>query len=264
VADWGIDNRRRWWLGSAVIASSIALATPALAQAESLTITSGGKPTLGQPLSITAKGIADGAHSLFVYADYSGYSCASNPYNEHDKASVVALSSVTGDPLAAGSYSMIYSYTPTVELFRICGYLDDTPSDVPDVSASDTPADPVNNQEPELPTGTWSGPPVLGSSEPPHITLETAAEYYERVAREQAAQKAGQQSIIQRCVVPSLKGESLSRAKQALLHAHCKLGKVHRDRGARGTLVVTGQTPSHDKTLSQGAAVAVTLGSRKR
>jgi hypothetical protein len=250
----------RWHARKALLVGCIVLylgtAAPALAQAVSLTITTNHKPTVGQALGITVEGTADGTARLFVYADFSGHSCASNPNNEYNQPSVVALSSVTGDSLATGSYSKGYSYTPAVERFRICGYLDDTSTGVPDVSEGDVLG------EGELPTGTWSGPPVVGSSEPPHGVIETAAEYYERLAREQAAQKAAQPIV--HCVVPSLKGDSLSRAKQVLLHANCKLGKVHKHRGAHGTLVVTGQSPAHGKRLAQGAAIGVALGARKR
>ncbi len=66
-----------------------------------------------------------------------------------------------------------------------------------------------------------------------------------------------------RCVVPSLKGDSLGTAQKALSKAHCKLGKVSRPRTHHGALVVTGQSPKNGKKLASGAAVAVTLGSSK-
>jgi hypothetical protein len=271
-------RRRIGWLGAAVIVCCVAVAAPALAGAESLAISFGAKPTLGGPLSITAKGVADGTHRLYAYADQSGYSCAPDPYDEYNRSSVVALSSTTGDPLSTGSYSKSYSYTPRAELFRICAYLDDTLSDTPDAfatnSASEAPIkEYLENQTPAQPTGTWEGPQAPGAV-PPIVTSTGMREYWERVTREakgtperehaeHEAQKA-QRTITTGCVVPSLKGDSLRRARRALRHAHCKLGRVSTDRRAHGALVVIRQSPTRGMTVDRGAAVAVTLASRKR
>jgi hypothetical protein len=62
------------------------------------------------------------------------------------------------------------------------------------------------------------------------------------------------------CVVPSLTGKSLSRAKMLLTAAHCSLGKVTRPRHSRHhRLVVSGQSPAAGKHLRNGATVAVRL-----
>lgn len=62
------------------------------------------------------------------------------------------------------------------------------------------------------------------------------------------------------CIVPSLKGDTLSAARYALDKAHCRLGKVSRPRRHRGALLVIRQTPRHGSKLVGKAAVAVTLG----
>ena len=268
-------RRRIAWLAGTVAACY--LAAPAMAQAESLRLSLGASETLGKPLNITASGVADGAHRLFAYADRSPYVCASDPFAEYNRSTAVALSSTSGEPLSAGTYSMPYVYT-WVDPLRICAYLDDTPSDVPDVSANASPPqDPVNEylekQEQAQPTRSWTGT-FPGAIQPAPVNPQVQREYWERVAREAQSKQEREHAehevqkalkdIAAHCVVPSLKGDSLGSARQVLLHAHCKLGKVSRDRGVHGPLVVTRQTPARGKKLRQGAAVAVTLGSPKR
>ena len=102
-----------------------------------------------------------------------------------------------------------------------------------------------------------------------------AKEKQEREARENppAAQLPPQESepsseastapAVVRCVVPSLRGDSLGAARNALRRAHCKLGKVGMPSAHHGALVVTGQSHAAGKKLARGAAVAITLGPRK-
>jgi hypothetical protein len=61
------------------------------------------------------------------------------------------------------------------------------------------------------------------------------------------------------CVVPRLKGDSLTRARRALRAAHCSLGKVRRSRHME-KLVVTAQQSPEGQTLPRGTAVGVKLG----
>lgn len=65
------------------------------------------------------------------------------------------------------------------------------------------------------------------------------------------------------CVVPPVVGDSLNRARRALLLANCKLGRVSRPSGSR-RLVVTTQSPRPSRKLADGARVSVTLGPPKR
>ena len=62
------------------------------------------------------------------------------------------------------------------------------------------------------------------------------------------------------CVVPALKGDSLSKARRALSKAHCKLGKISKPRKHRGALVVTAQSVRAGRKSAKGAGVSVKLG----
>ena len=85
-------HRRMAWLGGVVAACAITMVAPALARAESLAISLGAKPTLTEALSITAEGVADGAHRLYAYVGSGGQACASGP-SEHDTEGSVWLHS---------------------------------------------------------------------------------------------------------------------------------------------------------------------------
>jgi hypothetical protein len=88
-------------------------------------------------------------------------------------------------------------------------------------------------------------------------------EAHEREAREQREQverEAGASSRSARCVVPRLKGDSLSAARKALLRAHCALGKVTKPAARGGRLVVTTQSPHAGRKLASNTAVGVKLG----
>jgi hypothetical protein len=64
-----------------------------------------------------------------------------------------------------------------------------------------------------------------------------------------------------KCVVPKLKGKSLSRAKGLLKRAHCALGKVHKPKHHKhGKLVVTRSSPGAGAKKLAGTKVALTLG----
>jgi hypothetical protein len=84
----------------------------------------------------------------------------------------------------------------------------------------------------------------------------------ERARRELEAQKAEKTHVsARRCVVPSLKGDSLSKATHALSKAHCKLGKVTVPHGRHdGRLVVTRQRPNPGEKLAANTRVSVSMG----
>ncbi len=86
-----------------------------------------------------------------------------------------------------------------------------------------------------------------------------AAEIKRIVEEKTAAEAAARAAVRPRCVVPSLMGDTLSKAQRALSKAHCKLGKITEPRTGRGALVVVGQGVEHGKQLPDGAAVAVKL-----
>jgi hypothetical protein len=81
-----------------------------------------------------------------------------------------------------------------------------------------------------------------------------------QAAEEAEREREVAQSVV--CVVPALKGDSIARARQALLHSHCKLGRVSKPPRSHGALVVLKQSAPHGKKLPREAVIAVTLGPR--
>ena len=72
------------------------------------------------------------------------------------------------------------------------------------------------------------------------------------------------QSKAPQCLVPSLKGDSLSKARTVLRKAHCRLGKVTRARtthtARHAAEVVVRQDPARGKRRANSTKVAVTIG----
>lgn len=65
----------------------------------------------------------------------------------------------------------------------------------------------------------------------------------------------------QSCTVPKLIGKTLKEAQRKLAKAHCALGKVTRQKGAKGrTAKVFRQSPKPGQVLASGAKVKVSLG----
>jgi hypothetical protein len=63
------------------------------------------------------------------------------------------------------------------------------------------------------------------------------------------------------CVVPALRGDTLTSARRILAKAHCRLGSVSRPRhGQTGRLVITRQDVSAGRRLSARTPIDVTLG----
>jgi hypothetical protein len=93
---------------------------------------------------------------------------------------------------------------------------------------------------------------------------EDAARYAAELAalkrREEEEAPATAPPPAARCVVPRLKGDTLSVARSALAREHCRLGKVHWPRHRRGSLRVLAQGVAHGHSLAAGSPVAVTLG----
>lgn len=85
----------------------------------------------------------------------------------------------------------------------------------------------------------------------------TGREAGERTGREAAERAALARSP--RCVVPSLKGDSLTQARHALDRAHCRLGKLSEPRRYHGSLVVVKQSVQNGRELAADASVALTL-----
>jgi hypothetical protein len=260
------------------------MTAPALA-AESLTLSLGPKPTINKPLSITVEGVADGAHRLYVYAESGGEQCASDPYEEYsERLGEVALSSKDGDPLGGGSFSKVYTYTPEANnVYGVCAYLDDAPSDPPDAAGGAYFT---------IPSGLVEAPYLHNpqrQQELKQIAVEAEQreraqvkereerELQERRAREPASdsdepgrqareeeERETREAGEERCIVPLLKGRSLAGARTALSKAHCKLGRIGMPRKHYGALVVVTQSPAPGTKLPLGATVAVTLRPRRR
>jgi hypothetical protein len=134
---------------------------------------------------------------------------------------------------------------------------------------------------PSLPDGT-SG---VGVVEAPYLgadsgqLMQIAEHEAERRTKEQEEQKAmeatnhpGSELIhaeeqvhvhahpkLPACLVPALKGETLSSARRALRIAHCRLGVIHRSQHHHGTLRVSAQSAPARPQCARGA-----LGWRNR
>jgi hypothetical protein len=264
-----------------IAATAIGLSSaPALASAESLTLVLGAKAELGEPYAITAEGVADGAHRLYVYVDPGGAGCAANPSKEMTEVlGAVALSAAEGEALSPGVFTMPYGYTPPASNgYSVCAYLDDLLEGSSDVSAHAGFAAPGGPVE----------APYLFNPQVQEELKRIAVEHEQQEERERAKRRAEQEERervpptallhpteqpppvqvvplrVAHCIVPSLKRHSLNAARRSLRHAHCTLGRVERPRHARGPLVVTHQRVRRGTTLHDGAAIAVVLGPASR
>lgn len=97
-----------------------------------------------------------------------------------------------------------------------------------------------------------------------------AKEASERAAKERAVYEAGEragreaaeraaQARGHSCLVPRLKGDSLTQARRALYRAHCRLGKITAPRNA-ARLIVVRQGVRSGVSLARGSRVPVALG----
>lgn len=86
----------------------------------------------------------------------------------------------------------------------------------------------------------------------------------EAIARDvpqQEEETTGQRASSSRCIVPSLKGDTIGKAQRVLAKAHCQLGEVarpHRRNG--GSMVVVSQRLAAGRHVSSGTRVGVTVG----
>jgi hypothetical protein len=237
-----------------------ALAAPVAAQASlpALKLSLPATEQTGQPIAVTAKGYSDGTLRLFLFADEQRRPCAVSPSAEQSGSR--ELTPYTGEPLPAGEFSRLYSYTPLVQIAELCAYLDDTASGVPAVIAR-TP-EPVREyqegatEEPPLETRTGELP---GAIKPLPVNERLMNEYWARVEREEHEHERVR-TTVPPCVVPHLRGHTLVGARRALRAAGCALGRIRRSR-AHGRLVVVSQAVAAGRVLDGGATVAVLLGS---
>ena len=150
-----------------------------------------------------------------------------------------------------------------MQIAELCAYLDDTAGGVPAVTAR-TPEPVREYQEsateaPPVETRTWELP---GAIKPQPVNEQLMKEYWARVEREQHEHERVR-TTVPPCVVPRLRGHTLTGARRALQAAGCTLGHIRRSR-ARGRLVVVAQGVAAGRVLQGGAPVTVALGSRRR
>ncbi|HEY4812212.1 MAG TPA: PASTA domain-containing protein [Solirubrobacteraceae bacterium] len=80
----------------------------------------------------------------------------------------------------------------------------------------------------------------------------------EAAERERAAERAAT-THSPKCVVPHLRGDSLTEARRALGRAHCRMGRLTEPRDYPGSLVVVRQSVRGGSRLAKGTRVALTL-----
>jgi cytochrome c peroxidase len=66
-----------------------------------------------------------------------------------------------------------------------------------------------------------------------------------------------------KCVVPTLKGRTVAKARQMLARSKCSLGLVLKPRGAKGRLVISSQRPAAGAKRPGGTRVAVRVRKKK-
>ncbi len=71
-------------------------------------------------------------------------------------------------------------------------------------------------------------------------------------------------TVLPQCIVPKLKGHTLSKAKKLLSQAHCALGKVTKPKHHKGKLLVASQSPAAGSVETAGTPVAITLAQKKK
>jgi hypothetical protein len=89
----------------------------------------------------------------------------------------------------------------------------------------------------------------------------------ERLEKEEGERKQAKEAAAVVCVVPLLRGDSLSGATGALRKAHCEVGSVTvavpRGYHGHGAVVVRGQSLKRGTRHPERTAVAITLGPAK-
>jgi len=138
------------------------------------------------------------------------------------------------------------------------------------LATSDTPTVVCPDQTFET-LGTPWAPPV--PIEPPSVNRQIEKEFEEHPPWDRVpvsppeqtteAAPAALRKVTPACIVPSLKGDPLSKARRSLSKAHCTLGKVTRPRDDHGsTLVVIEQSVTRGRTLPAGSRIGVALARR--
>jgi hypothetical protein len=141
----------------------MAFVVPSFAQAESVEVSHGANPTQDVALTISASGMADGKHKLYVYVKEGAYTCEARP-GWNSGGTYLA----NGEALSAGAFSKEYSYTPTsVGTYTICAYLDATSYEPADAKS-------VGTFSAALPSGTVSVGVIGNPTQDVALTVKVA------------------------------------------------------------------------------------------
>jgi hypothetical protein len=95
-----------------------------------------------------------------------------------------------------------------------------------------------------------------------HAAALKHAEEQTQQAEAEAATRQREEAEHPACLVPALKGDTLTAARHALAKAHCRLGAVHQPAHHHGTLYVSAQGAPAGKQLAHGARVALWVGAK--
>jgi hypothetical protein len=269
--------------GLATTTACVLLSAPCAFGGESLKITVGVDPAVGQPLSVTVEGVANGFEDLYVFAATG--ECAADPYDEATYTFEVSTLSgpgehrhgvAEGEAVAAGEFKRNFTFSPWAEKsYVVCAYLDAAAEATPDVRAKATfmIPNPEPVKAPYLNEATNEFSPVAIAEglrkEREREQLEKEKAEREHPPLPQSETTPGEPPLavnhsVGGCLVPALRGRSLADARAALKRADCRLGAVTRPRRARGRLVVVRQSAPRGSRLAADAAVAVVLGRQLR
>jgi hypothetical protein len=267
----------------ACAAAMFAGAAPAWAgsmpgSSETLTLSASVPRAVGQPMTVTVEGNADGSHRLYVYGGDKrecDVDLAEEGIEEHS-----LLSQPGGESLPAGPFVRTYDVVPdSVAGYVVCAYLYEPPERFPDAWERACFVFPLNEcyfsivTPPELLSAEAEAQQAYAEAQ--QRRAREAQEATERRANEEAVMRAGEAAAAarraseeaarraddaRRCRVPALRGHTLGAAKRLLGAANCRLGKVTMHARGRETLRVTAQSPRHGITVADGASVVITLG----
>lgn len=212
--------------------------------------------------------------------------CESGSWSGSPTFSYMFMNGANNEVLQSGSPSPYYQFTKAdVGLTISCEVL---ASNAGGTGVARTKALSAIRESEESSSGPNPGAPYVPPQLPPsnqsaneaaarivkEAEVERAAK--ERKAREEseaieraqeeaeAREKQPAKTAAEHCVVPSLKGDSLNKARHVLSKAHCKLGKVTMPHGSSGgSLVVTRQRTAAGRKLPAGTRVGVTMGPKR-
>jgi len=238
------------------------------ASSESLNLSASEPRPVGETMTVTVEGVADGSHRLFVYGGAIEHGCGIE-HVEHLQQQTT-LTPAEGETLAAGPFKREYDAVPALGgRYIVCAYLDAPPARFPDawevgcfwVPSGDCYESMISPAG--ILTAEELGRKVVADEER-ELSERQAREQgaRERSAAEEAARAAREQAELNareaaRCHVPRLLGHTLATARRLLAEAHCRLGTVEPKHRPKGELRVRWQRPGKGGSHPAGTAVAV-------